>query len=109
MDVIPPRFRKQLKNLVFVVEPEPRVPGLLGLYEGRPLTERRVSEPYAMPDRITLYQGPHERLARNEADLRRLVKETIWHEVAHYFGLDEREVLLAEARRRKRIRKLRGL
>jgi len=109
MDIIPPRFRARLRNLVFVVEPEPREPGLLGLYEGRPLTERHVNEPFSMPDRITIYQGPHERMARDDADLKRLVEETIWHEVAHYFGLDERGVLLAEARRRKRLNKLRGL
>lgn len=109
MHIIPPRFRPQLKNLLFVVEPEPRDPGLLGLYEGRPLIERSVAESYAAPDRITIYQGPHERLARNAAELRALVEETIWHEVAHYFGLDEREVLRAERRRRLRVRRLRGL
>ncbi|MBN9658136.1 MAG: metallopeptidase family protein [Acidobacteria bacterium] len=109
LDIIPPRFRGRLQNLVFLVEPEPRTPGLLGLYEGRPLTERSSGQPYAMPDRITLYQGPHEREARNPAELRRLVEETIWHEVAHYFGLDEREVLRAERQRRNRLRRLREL
>jgi len=108
MDVVPARFRRLLRNVVIVVEPEPPRPGLLGLYEGRPLTERSVSEPVRMPDRITIFQGPHERMARDEEDLRRLVRETIWHEVAHYFGMDERQVRLAEARRRKVFRHLRG-
>lgn len=99
LDVIPPRFRRLLDNVVFVVEPEPRRPGLLGLYEGRPLTERSVSEPVRMPDRIVIYQGPHERLARDREELRRLVRETIWHEVAHYFGMEERQVRRAERRR----------
>lgn len=108
MEIIPRRFRGRLRNLVFVVEAEPREAGLLGLYEGRPQTERSVGEPYSTPDRITIYQGPHERAARNLAELRRLVEETIWHEVAHYFGLNEREVLLAE-RRRRRVRRLREL
>lgn len=107
MDVVPPRFRRLLRNVVFVVEPEPPRPGLLGLYEGRPLTERSVSEPARMPDRITIFQGPHERLARSEADLKRLVRETIWHEVAHYFGMDERQVLRAESRRRRLLDRLR--
>ncbi|GIU80574.1 MAG: hypothetical protein KatS3mg005_3812 [Bryobacteraceae bacterium] len=107
MDVIPARFRRLLRNLVFVVEAEPPRPGLLGLYEGRPLTERSVAEPVRMPDRIVIYQGPHERLARNEEDLRRLVRETIWHEVAHYFGMDERQVRLAESRRRRLLNRLR--
>lgn len=109
MDIIPPRFRGRLHNLVFVVEAEPREPGLLGLYEGRPQTERSLGEPCPAPDRITIYQGPHERAARTLKELRRLVKETIWHEVAHYFGLNEREVLLAENRRRRKFRRLRGL
>lgn len=107
MDVIPPRFRRLLDNVVFVVEPEPRRPGLLGLYEGRPLTERSVSEPVRMPDRIVIYQGPHERLARDGDELRRLVRETIWHEVAHYFGMDERQVQRAERRRRRLLGRLR--
>jgi predicted Zn-dependent protease with MMP-like domain len=100
---IPLRFRKRLKNVVFVVEPEPREPGLLGLYQGRPLTERSVGEPYRFPDRITIYQGPHERMARDAAELRRSVGETVWHEVAHYFGMDEAMVQRAE-RRRARLR-----
>jgi predicted Zn-dependent protease with MMP-like domain len=106
LDVIPRRFRRLLDNVVFVVEPEPPRPGLLGLYEGRPLTERSVSEPVRMPDRIVIYQGPHERLARDEQDLRRLVRETIWHEVAHYFGMDERQVRRAELRRRRLLGRL---
>ncbi|MCS7025881.1 MAG: metallopeptidase family protein [Bryobacteraceae bacterium] len=97
---IPARFRKRLKNLVFVVEQEPPSPGLLGLYEGRPLIYRSVTEPVALPDRITIYQGPHERLARDEEELRDLVAETVWHEIAHYFGLEENEVLRAERKRR---------
>jgi predicted Zn-dependent protease with MMP-like domain len=109
MAVVPRRFRAQLCNLVFVVEQEPPRPGLLGLYEGRPLIHRSVAEPYAMPDRITIYQGPHERSARNDAELRDLVRETIWHEVAHYFGMDERQVLQAERRRRQQLNRMRGL
>ncbi len=106
---IPARFRQRLKNVALVVEAEPTGaqlgrlgPGgtLLGLYEGRPLTARSVFEPFAMPDRITIFQGPHERLARTPEHLARLVEETVWHEVAHYFGMDERQVRAAERRRR---------
>jgi len=108
---IPARFRRRLKNVAILVEPEPsagqlargRVPRggtLLGLYEGRPLPTRSVFEPYAMPDRITIFQGPHERMAQSAEHLARLVEDTVWHEVAHYFGLNEREVRAAERRRR---------
>ena len=98
---VPRRFRARMRTLAIVVETEPsegqlrklggpRGTTLLGLYEGRPLTERSVSDGFTLPDRITLFQGPHERLARSPDQLRELVEDTVWHEVAHYFGLDER-------------------
>ena len=108
---IPARFRRRMKNIAMVVEPEPapaqlargRAPRgstLLGLYEGRPLTKRSVFESFAMPDRITIFQGPHERLAGGPEHLAKLVEDTVWHEVAHYFGMDELQVRAAERRRR---------
>jgi predicted Zn-dependent protease with MMP-like domain len=102
---VPAKYRSRVDNLVIVVEPEPLRPGLLGLYHGRPMTQRGVNDQFQMPDTITIYQGPHERMARGEADLVELVKETVWHEIAHYFGLNEEEVLRAE-RRRARLRAL---
>ena len=82
-------------------EPPPSAPGqtLLGLYQGRPLTERSVWDSFGMPDRITIFQGPHERLARSPEHLEKLVEDTVWHEVAHYFGMDELQVRAAERRR----------
>ena len=107
---IPARFRRRLKNIAVRVEAEPthaqlersRVPQggiLLGLYEGRPLTARSVFEPFAMPDRIIVFQGPHERMARSPEHLAQLVEDTVWHEVAHYFGMNEAQVRAAERRR----------
>ena len=112
---IPARFRKRLRNLAVVIEREPSPaalaaagvrPGgtLLGLYQGRPLTARSVFENFTMPDRITIFQGPHERLARDSRHLAKLVEDTIWHEVAHYFGMDEQRVRAAEQRRRAKRR-----
>jgi predicted Zn-dependent protease with MMP-like domain len=109
---IPARFRRRLENVAVVVKDEPsaeqlargRVPRggtLLGLYEGRPLTTRSVFEPFSMPDRITIFQGPHERLARGPEHLVRMVEDTVWHEVAHYFGMDELQVRAAERRRKR--------
>jgi predicted Zn-dependent protease with MMP-like domain len=116
---IPRRFRRRLQNIAVVVEAEPNetqlrrggVPRhgtLLGLYEGRPLTVRSVFEPFAMPDRITIFQGPHERLARSPEHLVELVEDTIWHEVAHYFGMSEAQVRAAERERRARRAVLRA-
>jgi len=110
---IPSQFRKRLQNVAMIVEAEPSPaqlaeagvePGgtLLGLYQGRPLTGRSVFESFAMPDRIMIFQGPHERLARSEEHLRHMVDDTVWHEVAHYFGMDERQVRAAERSRRAR-------
>ncbi|MCX6624116.1 MAG: metallopeptidase family protein [Acidobacteria bacterium] len=99
---IPLRFRKRLKNVAFVVEPEPPQPNLLGLYQGRPLPYRSVSDAFVLPDRITIYQNPHLRMARSPEDLERIVYETVWHEIAHYFGMDEAQVRRAERRRAER-------
>jgi predicted Zn-dependent protease with MMP-like domain len=101
---IPRRFRKRMDNVVLVVEREPPRPGLLGLYHGRPLTERSVGESFGLPDQITIYQGPHERAARSQEDLEQMVYETVWHEIAHYFGMDEGQVRRAERRRRKNLK-----
>ncbi len=113
---IPGRFRRRLANIAIIVEAEPsgeqlRASGvprgstLLGLYRGRPLTARSVSDGFVMPDQIVIFQGPHERLARNPAHLQKLVEETVWHEVAHYFGMDEARVRSAERRRQAVKRK----
>jgi len=103
---IPRRFRRKLVNVAFLVEKEPPKPGLLGLYQGRPLTERHVGEGFHLPDTITIYQGPHERMAADRPHLEKLVEETVWHEVAHYFGMDEARVRRAERRRAARRRRL---
>jgi predicted Zn-dependent protease with MMP-like domain len=108
---IPLRFRKRLHNVSIVIEQEPsarhlrsgRVPAgstLLGLYEGRPLPVRSWSESFTMPDHITLFQGPIERAAHGPNDVKRVIADTLWHEIAHYFGMDEPQVRAAERRRR---------
>ena len=91
-----------MHNVAILVEQEPSRPGLLGLYEGKPLTERSFFDGFTMPDKITIYQGPHERMARSEDELRQIVADTVWHEIAHYFGMDERRVRRAERKRERR-------
>jgi predicted Zn-dependent protease with MMP-like domain len=110
---IPARYSRRMKNIAVMVEPEPtqaqlargRVPRggtLLGLYEGRPLTSRSVFEPFAMPDRITIFQGPHEHLERGPEHLAHLVEDTLWHEVARYFGMNEAHEAQVRAADRRR-------
>ncbi len=104
---IPERFRQEFSNLVILVEDEPTLeqldeagvpPGdtLLGLYEGVPLDERGWHYQMALPDRITLFQGP---LERSGGDVRQEIYETLWHEIAHHIGMDEDEVRAAERRK----------
>ena len=100
---IPKRFRDAMRNIAIVVEDEPS-PGLLremdigppdtlfGLYQGVPLTERRWDYGNALPDRIILFQGPHEREADDDDDLIGSIGETLIHEIGHYFGLSEEEI-----------------
>jgi predicted Zn-dependent protease with MMP-like domain len=99
--LIPTRFRRAMRNVAIVVEPDAPRPGLLGLYQGRPLATRSVFESFSLPDKITIYQAPHERLARTRAELEQMVADTVWHEIAHHFGMDERQVRQAERRRRR--------
>ncbi len=88
-----------MNNVAIVVEKEPPRPGVLGLYQGRPLANRSVFEGFTMPDKITIFQGPHERLSRTREELEQMVADTVWHEIAHHFGMDEREVRRAERKR----------
>ena len=106
---IPRRFRDAMSNIAIVVESEPP-PELLeemeidppdtlfGLYQGIPLTERRWDYGNALPDRILLFQGPHEREAQDEDDLVASVAETLIHEIGHYFGMSEEEIEEIEER-----------
>lgn len=106
---IPRRFRKAISNLVIVVEDEPSSDllsemaieppdTLFGLYQGTPLTERGWGHGNTLPDRILLFQGPHERAAEDDDDLVVSIGETLIHEVGHYFGLSEEEIEEIEAR-----------
>jgi predicted Zn-dependent protease with MMP-like domain len=100
---IPRRFRGAMKNIAIIVEDEPSEDlldemeieppdTLLGLYQGVPLTERTSSYGNALPDRILIFQGPHERDSEDDDDLVVAIAETLIHEIGHYFGLSEEEI-----------------
>ena len=99
LDGLPADLGSLMDNVAVLVELWPtaeqlggRRGTLLGLYEGIALTNRSpLSYSGAMPDRITIFQGPICELAANEAELVDLVQTTVVHEVAHHFGIsDER-------------------
>lgn len=100
---IPPRFRREMKNVAVVVEDEPSQelldemeiePGdtLFGLYQGTPLPERGWSFGNALPDRISIYQIPIEEACADEEEIRDCIAETVIHEFGHYFGMSEEEI-----------------
>jgi predicted Zn-dependent protease with MMP-like domain len=104
---IPKRFRDAMRNIAIVIDDEPSrdllremeidpPDTLFGLYQGVPLTERRWDYGNALPDRIVLFQGPHEREARDDDDLIGSIGETLIHEIGHYFGLSEDEIQAIE-------------
>jgi predicted Zn-dependent protease with MMP-like domain len=97
LDLIPEALGKMMENVVVVVEDWPtaaqlggRRGTLLGLYQGIDLTRRSpLSYGGVMPDRITIFRGPINRLAGTEAELVNMVTTTVIHEVAHHFGISD--------------------
>jgi predicted Zn-dependent protease with MMP-like domain len=108
LERLPPRFAERLSNIDVEVRdwPSPqelrsaRVPSgslLLGLYRGVPQTRRSQGYNLALPDRISIYQGPIERVCRSDDEVRERVRRTVLHEIAHHFGWSDAE--LAEMER----------
>jgi predicted Zn-dependent protease with MMP-like domain len=97
VDSLPDDLRREMSNVEIVAEDEPP-PGqpLLGLYQGIPLTRRGINYSGALPDKITIYRGPLDRLYGHDLELfERQVKRVVLHEIAHHFGIsDERLVEL---------------
>jgi predicted Zn-dependent protease with MMP-like domain len=90
LDGIPEALARRMDNVWVRVEDRAAMPGLLGLYEGVPLTARDGG--YAgmvMPDRITLYRHTICAICRTEEDVKRQVRTTVVHEVAHHFGISD--------------------
>ncbi len=115
INAIPEKFLRKLDNVAIVVENEPTPDQikkmnigagwtLLGLYEGVPQSSRGANYTSVLPDKITIFQKPIETEARDEKDIKEIVKNTVWHEIAHHFGMDEAEVRQAEAKRRNKPR-----
>lgn len=100
MDELPQEYIRGLDNVAIVMADEPseeqsvkmrlREEGkiLLGLYEGIPLTQRGAGYTFVLPDKITLFKHSILHVVRNEEELFEQIKRTLWHEIAHYYGLD---------------------
>lgn len=105
--VLPEHIRRELKNVVVVIEDfapaRADVQGLLlGLYEGVPLTAWGRSFSSNLPDKITLYRASIERIARSPEEIPHIIRETLWHEIGHAFGLNHAQIRKMEERWRKK-------
>jgi predicted Zn-dependent protease with MMP-like domain len=110
IDTIPARFAREITNVAIVIEDEPsdelldemelgEEDTLLGLYQGVPLTERGWAHGNALPDRITLFQLTIEDdCAGDEEEIVVAIGETLIHELGHYFGMSEDEIMEIEER-----------
>lgn len=104
LEQLPGEFRQQLKNVAIVIEKRPtrrqlRAMGLdpkrdtlYGLYEGTPLPERSALFPPLLPDKITIFSEPLSRDFRDRQAVHAQIRQTLIHEIAHYFGIDEMEI-----------------
>ncbi|MEZ5098076.1 MAG: metallopeptidase family protein [Nocardioides sp.] len=91
LDEIPAEIARAVQNVIVLVEDEPPLddPDLLGVYDGIALTEREANYAAELPDRITLFRLPLQRLCDSLSELEREVRITVVHEVAHHFGIDD--------------------
>lgn len=104
MASLPAEFRERLGNVELIVQEEPtdeqiesvgldpEEDTLYGLYEGTPLPERPHDWAMALPDRIILFYRPLVRDCRTAGELREEIRDTVIHEVAHFFGMDDDEI-----------------
>ena len=99
MDDLPQEYIKGLQNVAILYADDPdeyqiKKSGLdeghilLGLYEGIPLTKRGGNYSFVLPDKITLFKHSIMMVVRNRQELYEQIKRTLWHEIAHYYGLD---------------------
>ena len=92
---LPPWVVARIDNLIVVVERRPTAgqdptrSNLLGLYEGISLADRGVDYFAAAPDQITIFYDPHKALGLSDTDLRREIRTTVLHELAHHLGIDD--------------------
>ena len=102
LDELPKQFADMLHNVAVVVEEEPTDEDLdlledhggelLGIYRGTPLPQRSYSMPL-MPDQIAIFRGPILRIARSRHEATQEIRDTVVHELGHYFGLDDEEMI----------------
>jgi predicted Zn-dependent protease with MMP-like domain len=89
LDGLPEELGRLMRNVAVTVEHGPGPPGLLGLYQGVPLTSRTSQYAWALPDRIIIYRRAICAICRTEQGVAEQVRRTVIHEIAHHFGIDD--------------------
>jgi predicted Zn-dependent protease with MMP-like domain len=100
---IPKKFKKLISNLVLMVEEKPspeifertgssRLSSILGHYHGVPFKHRGPFYGNIPPDVIVIYQKPIESICSTEEEIKKKVREVVFHEIGHYFGLSDKEL-----------------
>jgi predicted Zn-dependent protease with MMP-like domain len=103
LDALPEKRVRGLQNVLITYEDEPSAEQLLkqgvrygvellGLYEGIPLTKRNAAYNMVIPDRITVFKNPIIRVTGTMPAFIEQVRKTLWHEIAHYYGLDHKRI-----------------
>jgi len=110
---LPEKIRKIMENVAIVIEDSPTREQLksvgvryndvlLGLYEGIPQTRWGKGFGGNLPDKITIFQQSIESITGSQEDVKNLVRDVVWHEIAHHFGFNEKEVKSLEHKRTKK-------
>lgn len=103
MDELPQEYIRGLDNVAIVMADDPTDEQLqkmkirensvlLGLYEGIPLTQRGNGYTFVLPDKITLFKHSIQKVCRTESELFEQIKRTLWHEIAHFYGLSHKRM-----------------
>ncbi|MFQ5492781.1 MAG: metallopeptidase family protein [Candidatus Dojkabacteria bacterium] len=108
---IPGKFLEELENVSIVIDDFPSPYqlqkmrrhytkwGMFGLYEGVPKTKRGTNYSGFLPDKITIFKKPIEAYSQSPEQVKQIVTNVVWHEIAHHFGMNEQEVRESERRR----------
>ncbi len=103
LESLPKKYTSQMQNVAIVYEDEPSEAQrkkmklrdnqtLFGLYEGIPMSQRGAGYNLVLPDKITIFKNPLARFSRDIGELKARVRHTLWHEIAHHFGLDHKHI-----------------
>ncbi len=110
---LPQKIKDKMDNIVLCLEENPskeqlkgakisRPNNLLGLYEGIPKNVWGRGLGNNLPDKITIFEKPIREITTDSKELETLIKEVVWHEIAHHFGFEEKEVALLERKRKEK-------